>query len=88
MVHKRDITICGYFKSEVTPPKEITLLDGNSSLRGFFRALKAALFEKEYDVIHAHSPYMGIFLLMALAWHRRYRALIPSTVYTCAGFLP
>jgi glycosyltransferase involved in cell wall biosynthesis len=82
MVNKRDITICSYFKSEAVPPRELTLFDGDSSLGGFFRALKAALLERDYDVIHAHSPYTGLFLLMALVRHRRYRTLIPSTVYT------
>ena len=82
VVNERDITICSYFKSEVTPPIEITLFDGDDSFGGFFRALKASLLERDYDVIHAHSPYTGIFLLMALVGHRRYRELIPSTLYT------
>ena len=49
---KHDITICTYFASDITPPKTITLFEGNGSLTGFFRILKAALDAKEYDIIH------------------------------------
>ncbi|MGI0015468.1 MAG: hypothetical protein ACREBU_18785, partial [Nitrososphaera sp.] len=54
---RRDITICTYFASDVTAPRPITLFEGDGSLKGFFRALKAALAEKEYDIIHVHSPH-------------------------------
>jgi len=82
MLNKREISICTYFKSEITPPAEITLFDGDSSLKGFFRALRAALDEKEYDVIHVHTPHAGVLLLTALLMFGRYRKLKPSTVHT------
>jgi glycosyltransferase involved in cell wall biosynthesis len=82
MRHKRDITICTYFKSTVTPPTGITLFDGDDSLRGFHRALRAALRDREYDVIHVHTPHAGVLLLMTLLLSGSYRKLAPSTVHT------
>jgi glycosyltransferase involved in cell wall biosynthesis len=82
MRNKRDITICTYFKSTVTPPTGITLFDGDDSLRGFHRALRAALRDREYDVIHVHTPHAGVLLLMTLLLSGSYRKLAPSTVHT------
>ena len=82
MVNKRDITICTYFKSEIEPPAGITLFDGDSSLRGFIRALQAALADREYDVIHVHTPHAGILLLITLLISGLYRKLIPVSVHT------
>ena len=55
---------------------------GDGTLRGYFRTLRAALGEKQYDVIHAHSPHTGVLLLLGLIWWRSYRRLQPKTVYT------
>ena len=84
MLHKREITICTYFKSiwGITPPTGITLFDGDNSLKGFFRALQAALKEKEYDVIHVHTPHAGVLLPMTLFLSGLYRKIKPSTVHT------
>jgi glycosyltransferase involved in cell wall biosynthesis len=79
---KRDITICTYFKSTITPPPEITLYDGDSSVRGFYRTCRAALEQREYDVIHVHTPHAGVLLLMTLFLSGLYRKLKPSTVHT------
>jgi glycosyltransferase involved in cell wall biosynthesis len=78
----RDITICTYFKSEITPPEEITLYDGDSTLRGFFRALGSALKEREYDVIHVHTPHAGLLLLVYLFFSGLYGKLKHATVHT------
>jgi len=84
MLHKREITICTYFKSiwGITPPPGITLFDGDNSLRGFFRALRAALKEKEYDVIHVHTPHAAVILPIGLFMFGLYRKLRPFTVHT------
>jgi glycosyltransferase involved in cell wall biosynthesis len=82
MLHKREIAICTYFRSQISPPAEITLFDGDNSLRGFFHAARAALKDREYDVIHVHTPHAGILLLMALLLSGLYRRLIPTTVHT------
>ncbi len=77
---KHDITICTYFASDIVPSKTIDVFEGDGSVRGFFRALKAALHGKEYDVIHVHSPHLGcLFLLAALFF---YRKLLNSTIIT------
>ena len=82
MLNQREITICTYFKSEITPPSGITLYDGDNSLQGFYRVLRAALEEREYDVIHVHTPHAGVLLLITLLLTGLFRKLIPSTVHT------
>jgi glycosyltransferase involved in cell wall biosynthesis len=62
---KHQMTICTYFASDITPPGTITVFEGNGSVTGFFRALKAALDAQEYDIIHIHSPHLGCLFLMA-----------------------
>ena len=88
LLHKRDISICTYFQSEITPPPEIVLFDGDNTLKGFFRALRAALHEREYDVIHVHTPHAGVLLLMGLFIFGRYRELKPTTVHTIQNSFP
>lgn len=77
---QRDMTICTYFGSDVTPPQTISFFEGNGSLLGFFRSLKAALGAKAYDIIHIHSPHLGLlFLVATLFSHQKFAA---STVFT------
>lgn len=82
LIGKRDITICTYFKSSITPPTGITLFDGDGSLLGFHRVLRAALRAREHDVIHVHTPHAGVLLLVTLLLSGWYRKLIPRTVHT------
>jgi len=82
LMDKRDITICTFFKSDITPPSAITLFDGDNTIRGFFRAARAALMKREYDIIHVHTPHAGVLLLLALFMFGMYKKLIPSTVHT------
>jgi len=82
LMDKRDITICTFFKSDITPPKAITLFDGDNTLLGFLRAARAALTKREYDIIHVHTPHAGVLLLLALFMFGMYKKLIPSTVHT------
>lgn len=79
LTSQHNITICTYFKSSISVPKEITLFEGNDSLKGFFRALKAALDRTEYDIIHAHSPHVGFLYLLANIMRR---GITTPTVYT------
>lgn len=77
---ERDITICTYFRSDTVPSKSMTIFEGDGSLPGFFRVLKAAVNAKEYDIVHAHSPHVGLlFLLFTLFSFRRH---MTSTVIT------
>ncbi len=82
LMNKRDITICTFFKSDITPPDEITLFDGDNTIMGFFRAARAALMKREYDIIHVHTPHAGVLLLVALFMFGMYKKLIGSTVHT------
>lgn len=86
MLKEQDITICTYFKSKITSPKEITLFEGDGSLTGFFRALKAALNRQEHDIVHAHTPHVGFLFLVATFC--RSRKSIPTTIYTVHSSFP
>jgi len=76
---RQNITLCTYFQSTISPPKEITLFEGDASLIGFLRVLKAALADKQYDIIHVHSPHLGCLFLMASIMYGRFKQ---PTVYT------
>jgi len=82
LMDERDITICTYFKSDITPPDQITLFDGDNTLMGFFRILRAALAKRQYDIIHVHTPHAGVLLLLTLLLTGLYKKFIPSTVHT------
>jgi len=82
LMNQRDITICTYFKSGIKPPDAITLFDGDNSLMGFYRALRAALAKKEYDIIHVHTPHAGLLLLATLFVSGLYKKHIRSAVHT------
>ena len=88
LLQKRDISICTYFKTEITPPAEISLFDGDGTLKGFFRALRAALDATEYDVIHVHTPHAGVLLLTGLFMFDQYRKLHRCTVHTVQNSWP
>ncbi|OGF55347.1 MAG: hypothetical protein A2Z21_07750 [Candidatus Fraserbacteria bacterium RBG_16_55_9] len=77
---QQDITICTYFKSHFAVPDEITLFEGDDTLRGFFRALRAALANKRYDIIHVHAPHLGVLFLVANSFQSW--DYIRSAVYT------
>ncbi len=82
LIGVRDLSICTYFEPQLTPPAEISLFPGNGSILGFFRALRRALDATEYDVIHAHAPHTGAFIVLAtLAW-LRFGRLRSRMVYT------
>lgn len=80
MADKRNIAICTFFESTISPPDGITLFEGNGSLLGFFRALEEALAENAYDIVHAHSPHVGFLLLMARMFIPG--EVVPHAVYT------
>jgi len=58
------------------------VFEGDGSLTGFFRTLKAALEAKDYDVIHAHSPHVGLlFLAATLFGSRKFASSAVITVH-------
>lgn len=86
LIGRYDITICTYFRSNITPPEEITLLEGNDSLMGFLCALKAALTQRDYDVVHVHTPHVAFLFLIATIF--RIGRPMPATVYTVHSSFP
>jgi glycosyltransferase involved in cell wall biosynthesis len=79
LVYQQNITLCTYFKTFESVPEQITLFAGDGSSRGFFRALKATLDKRTYDIVHAHSPHVGALFLVA---NLIYRGRLQATVYT------
>lgn len=72
LVGIRDLSISTYFTPQIDAPPEIDVYPGDGTLRGFFRALSAALAEDLYDVVHVHAPTTGALLLAGFArWSRR-----------------
>ena len=64
LIREQNITICSFFKSKILIPNEIKLYEGNGSLKYFMGLLKSALGEKDYDIIHAHTPHVGLLFLV------------------------
>jgi len=79
MVDERDISICTYSKSSLTPPKSITFFEGDGSLVGFLRNLNHALSVKSYDIVHAHSPHVGLLVIL-LTLFRHKKAFFSSVI--------
>lgn len=86
VAHERKIAICTFFKAQITPPPEITLFAGDNTFLGFFRALKRALAQQSYDVIHVHAPHVGVLFLLATLF--KPRSAMPATVYTLHSTYP
>lgn len=80
--HERDLSICTYFVPKLEAPPEIRIFAGDDTLRGFFRALRAALDAGGYDAIHAHAPQTGFLLPLALAVRPRWWRLRKRLAYT------
>jgi len=62
---QQNITICTYFPSDQAAFKHISLIAGDGTVPGFFRALKSALDKNKYDVIHVHVPSDGVLFIIA-----------------------
>ncbi len=85
--HRHDITLCTFFRPAVAVPPDIAVYAGDGTFPGFFRALGAALREREYDVIHVHKPHVGLLLLLrALA--RRPPLPLPPVLFTVHNSFP
>jgi glycosyltransferase involved in cell wall biosynthesis len=76
---RRNVSICTYFPADLTPPSSIRLFDGDGSLGGFFRSLRLALKDRPYNVIHVHSPHLGLLWLISRlfsGWQMRNAAVV------------
>jgi glycosyltransferase involved in cell wall biosynthesis len=86
LAEERDITICTYFRSDITPPDNIRMFQGNGSIKGFFHGVRAALDAGKYDIVHVHSPHLGILFLVATRFG--YRKFAASDVVTVHDSYP
>jgi len=81
-----DSVLCTLFQSEIEGLKGIPFFFGDNTLKGFFRALKKALSQKKYDVVHVHSPHLAVlFVIGALVFAP---SMLRSTLYTIHGSYP
>jgi glycosyltransferase involved in cell wall biosynthesis len=78
VAQERDIAICT-FREGIIPPREITLFQGDGTLRGFWRAFGDSLRGGKYDVIHTQAPQTGVLLIAVSLLKRRSMA---NAVYT------
>lgn len=86
--HARDITICSFHSRAVDIPPEITLFEGNGTVRGFLRATRRALEDGPYDVVHAHAPGTAAALVLASALSRRSMSNAVLTVHNSRESFP
>jgi len=77
--HDYDITIVTYFGSDISPPQEIKVYEGDASLRGYLRLLHYLIEHEDFDILHIHSPYAGLFFLLRYFWRGDLRR---RTIYT------
>lgn len=77
---EHDIIVCSYFNPKILVPNEIKLFEGNGTLNYFINILKSVLAESDYDIIHAHTPHVGlIFLVISFLNSNKY---FYKSVYT------
>ncbi|MBZ0299573.1 MAG: glycosyltransferase family 4 protein [Anaerolineae bacterium] len=82
-MHQHQITIVTFFPAEVEVPDSLTLYNGDGTLPGFARTLRAALQAGDYDLIHAHYAHVGsMFILLNFLSLPRYRCKLVYTVHT------
>lgn len=83
---KYNISVCSYFAPFLTHSKNIKLFAGDSSLFGFFKALRQAIKNNNYDIIHSHSPHVGFLFILACFLLKP--KLLNSTVHTVHSSYP
>jgi glycosyltransferase involved in cell wall biosynthesis len=62
--NRHNVTLCSYFQSEIPILPSIRYFSGEGTFLGFWNAMKKAFEVDRYDVIHAHSPHVGVFSLL------------------------
>lgn len=82
VMHERSIALCTFFAPKLVPPEQIKVFAGDGSVRGFFRALRAALQSEQFDVVHAHSPHTGFLLVMAMPFSLGGESIRRRSAYT------
>jgi len=75
-----DVTACTYAPATVPVPDNVTMFSADGTLSGFCRAIRAALRERQYDVIHAHDA-LSAFLFLLAAFFTRAK-VTRNTIFT------
>jgi glycosyltransferase involved in cell wall biosynthesis len=78
----QQITICTFFKSNVSTPPHIDVVEGDNTPFGFIKAVKGILSDCKFDIIHIHAPQLGILYLVARLFLRSPIPVI-YTVHNC-----
>ncbi len=84
LIGERQLAICTYFGAKIATVKEIATFNGDGTVTGFFRALKAALAYRDYDIIHAQSPQVALlFSFRRMTGLRKGTASTVCTIHNC-----
>jgi glycosyltransferase involved in cell wall biosynthesis len=67
----RPITVCSFRPATAAVPGEISLHEGDGTVRGFLRALDGAMADGPHDVVHVHGQTLAAVLLMSNLVKRR-----------------
>ena len=80
---KHDITLCSFFTSSLKTPDDVPHFCVDGSISGFLRSFRAAIKARSYDVVHVHSPHLGLFLILGcLLFDRRLLRVSILTVHS------
>ena len=81
----QEVTLCSYFLSGLEPPGEVKVFEGDGTVHGFLRALRAALADRPYNIIHCHSAHVACLFLWATLFDATARR-IPRTFSAHCSF--
>lgn len=83
LAETHQISLCSWFKATSEVPANITLFEGDGTLRGFLRVLEEALKQEDYDIIHAHTPHVGLVMLFKNWWKPAFLKKTVFTIHNC-----
>jgi glycosyltransferase involved in cell wall biosynthesis len=86
--HERDITICSFHPRSVDVPPEISVFEGDGTVRGFIRTMRRALEDGPYDIVHAHAPGTAAVLVSTSFLSRRSMSNAVLTVHNSRESFP
>ncbi|MBT5407064.1 MAG: glycosyltransferase family 4 protein [Gammaproteobacteria bacterium] len=64
MLNKVDQTLVCYFKPNFSFNTKLRVIHGNNLMRSYLKIIFNKLIKGSYNIIHAHSPHVGILLLI------------------------
>jgi len=60
----QDITICSFYSTSMDVKNSIGLIEGEESVRKYILRILNSLKKDCYDIVHIHSPHVGILFLL------------------------